>query len=269
MARAEDAEQTLIFVDMLGFGALVKKYKVRVVEHGPDENGFSGSSTTPIQSQFYRFNLVLDLTVRDEALNGGLQAMLFSDCAYIRVEYPSRAVQVATAMMRRFIEFKVAVRMGMGLGTFYDFEYSTNTNQGSSLVSKSRFLGTSVLNAYAAEQCGGKGMRIFVDSSLRDGLTLPGQCDRIMPLRQPLKNVGWELNYLHDREPMSGEAGVDAKDVKLFENVAAMTDPNAVPDVLRHYTDTLEAMNRMRSQLSRKPIDIEKLVFTGPVDNWL
>ena len=33
-------------------------------------------------------------------------------------------------MMRKFIEFKCPVRMGMGLGTFYDFEYSTNTAKG-------------------------------------------------------------------------------------------------------------------------------------------
>jgi hypothetical protein len=158
--------------------------------------------------------------------------------------------------------------MGIGRGTFYDFEYSTNTDLGSSLVSKSRFLGTSVLNAYDAEQCGGKGMRIFVDASLRDALTLPSQCDRLVPLQQPLKNVGWELNYLHDREPMSREADADAKDLKLFDNVAAMTDPNADPEILRHYTDTFEAMNRMRFQLSRKCVDIDRLAFTGPVGNW-
>lgn len=67
---------------------------------------------------------------------------------------------------------------------------------------------------------------------------------------------------------MSREADADAKDLKLFENVAAMTDPKADPKVLRHYTDTFEAMNRMRSQLSRKSVDIDKLAFTGPVGNW-
>ena len=36
----------------------------------------------------------------------------------------------------------------------------------------------------------------------------------------------------------------------------------------RHYTDTFEAMNRMRSQLSRKSVDIDKLAVTRPVGNW-
>ena len=85
-------------------------------------------------------------------------------------------------------------------------------------------------------------MRIFVDSSVKDGLALPGQCDRIMPLREPMKNVGWELNYLHYRESALEEPEAEAKDLKLFENVAKMTDPNERPHVLLQYTETLAAL---------------------------
>ena len=266
MAESEDDDQTLIFVDMLGFGALVTKHKFRVVQDGPDEHGFTGWSTTPIQSVFYRFNLVLDLAVREEELNGGLQAMLFSDCAYIRVGNPIRAVIVAVALMRQFMKFKVPVRMGLGAGTFYDFQYSTNTSNGSMLVSKSRFLGTAVLNAYAAEQCGGKGMRIFIDSSLRDTLTHPGQCSRVMRLQKPLKRAAWELNYLHDQHVPGETPTAEEADAEIFNTVAALKDPRASLSVRRHYIDTLKALNRMSYSLGRPVRNLRQLKYGTALD---
>ena len=88
--------------------------------------------------------------------------MLFSDCAFLNPGNSLRAALIATDLMRKFIETSVPVRMGIDKGTFYSFGYSTDTGGDSMLVSKSRFLGTSVVRAHGAEQCGGKGMRIFV-----------------------------------------------------------------------------------------------------------
>jgi hypothetical protein len=231
------------------------------VETGQDARGFTGSSATPIQSVFYRFNLVLDLAVREEELNGGLQAMLFSDCAYIRAGNPVRSVMVAGALMRQFIKFKVPVRMGIGAGTFYDFEYSTNTSNDSMVVSKSRFLGTAVLNAYAAEQCGGKGMRIFIDSSLRDTLSRPGQCSRIMRMQKPLKGVGWELNYLNEQRVPGERPTAEEADAEIFATVAALKDPKAPLSVRRHYIDTLKALNRMSYSLGRPVRKLRQLRY--------
>ena len=255
MSNPEDEEQTLVFVDMLGFGALVDKYRFRV----------SGSSTTPIQRQFNGFNHALDLTVREEHLKGGLQAMLFSDCAYLRVGNSIRAVHIAIELMRTFIEFRVAVRMGLGKGTFYDFEYSTNTNNGRDLVSKSRFVGTAVLRAHAAEKCGGKGMRIFVDSSLADEPTFPQRCSEVMPLPDPLKTSRWELNYLYNCRPIQDDPSDNELDRKLFKAVASMTDLTDEPGVRQHYVDTLGAMNRMRTRFSRPTVDLKELSYAAGV----
>ncbi len=223
MKRREDRDQTLIYADVLGFAALVDKHKVRVRHtRRSKRNPYSGSSTTPIQSVFYRFNTAIDIVYQDQSTWGGFQAMVFSDCAYLVAGNPFQGVQIATALMRRFLDFRVPVRMGIGQGTFYDFEYSTNTNDGSGLVSKSRFMGTGCLRAYAAEQCGGKGMRIFVDSSLKDAITPPQQNNRVLPLPKPLKTVGWELNYLYEDDRLASEKPTaDESDRKLFENVAA------------------------------------------------
>ena len=55
-SRPEDTPKTLIFVDILGFEAITKLHKVRVQDFGPDEHGFSGSSTTEMPNRINRFN---------------------------------------------------------------------------------------------------------------------------------------------------------------------------------------------------------------------
>lgn len=102
------------------------------------------------------------ICVQRQRLYGGITAMLFSDCAFLNPGGSLRAALIATDLMREFIKAGVPVRMGIGKGTFYPFGYSTDTGADSMLVSKSRFLGTAVVRAHAAERCGGKGMRIFV-----------------------------------------------------------------------------------------------------------
>src|SRR5262249_13989664 len=173
-----------------------------------------------------------------------------------------RAVHVARNLMRRFIKWGVPVRMGIGKGTFYDIEYLTKTNGGSVIVSKSRFIGTAVINAYAAEQCDGKGMRIFLDASIEEDLR---HIQRHLPLPQPLKTVRWELDYLHEPRPIHEEASVEAHDRELFDKVARMSDPASPANIQLQYSETLAALNRMRVANSRKPVDLNTLDYGGPV----
>ena len=135
MKRNEDQEQTLIFVDMLGFSALTEKHPRRI------ETTQRGGSTAPTQSQFNRFDRILDCCIDDQSLYGGVMAMLFSDCAFLNPGNSLRAALIATDLMRKFIETSVPVRMEIDKGTFYSFGYSTDTGGDSMLVSKSRFLG--------------------------------------------------------------------------------------------------------------------------------
>jgi hypothetical protein len=266
MARTEDQLRTLIFVDVLGFGAITESYQFRVRDAGPDEHGFTGSSTTEMQNRINRFNSVLDQRVFEETLRGGVQAMLFSDCAFLVFDASLRAADVGTTLMRHFIKLGVPVRMGIGKGTFYDIEYVTNTNVGSVTVSKSRFIGTAVVRAHAAEQCGGKGMRIFLDASIEEDL--PSICRRIKTLRlaKPFGNVKWELDYLHESGPASQRPKIEAADRELFEKVAYLKSPEWTAKVRRHYTQTLAAMNRMRKANSRSLVNLRKLRYGGSTD---
>lgn len=93
--------------------------------------------------------------------------------------------------------------MGIGKGTFYDMEYETNaTGRACHVVSKSRFYGTAVIHAHAAEQCGGNGMRIFLHRILEEDLALVRTSLRPMKLRKPLNGVSYELGYLHEEGPI-------------------------------------------------------------------
>ena len=266
MARAEDRPRTLIFVDILGFAEITKNYQFRVRDSGPDELGFTHSSTTEMPNRINRFNTVLDQCVFEETSRGGIQAMLFSDCAFLVFEASLRATVVGASLMRDLIKRGVPVRMGIGKGTFYNIEYVTNTNVGSVTVSKSRFIGTAVARAHAAEQCGGKGMRIFLDASIEEDL--PSICRRIKTLRlaKPFGNVKWELDYLHESGPASERPKIEAADRELFEKVAYLKSPGWTANARRHYTQTLAAMNRMREANSRSPVNLRKLKCGGSAD---
>jgi hypothetical protein len=187
--RPEDEERTLKFVDILGFKAITEAYEVRVEDYGPDEKGFTGSGTTEMPNRVNRFNNVVDTCVLEESFRGGVSAMLLSDCAFLVFDNSLRAAITATEMMRMFMRRGVPVRMGIGKGTFYDIEYSTNTTHGSMMVSKSRFVGTAVVRAHAAELCGGKGMRIFLHSSMESDLSSIQKRVLPMTLAKPLNGV--------------------------------------------------------------------------------
>lgn len=244
---------------MLGFGALTEKYPYRTQTIQKDRRGFTGSSTTEIQSHFNRFNRVLDICVHKQELYGGIQAMLFSDCAFLNPETSLRAGIIAAYLMREFIKVRVPVRMGIAQGTFYAFGHSLEAGSGTMMVSKSRFLGTAVVRAHAAsEKSGHKGMRILVHPKVT-GLQ-QGHTDlHITALKKPSENAAWELGFLHRREPESREPTADLNDRELFTAVAEMLDPSQPPKVRRHYLETLRLMNLNRSAYGRRKIGVRTL----------
>lgn len=264
-ARTEDEPRVLVFVDILGFEAITREIRVRVEDYPRDKHGFTGSGTTELQGRFVRFSNVLDRHVFNEGFTGGIQAMLFSDCAFLVYENALRAALGASDLMRCFITRGVPVRMGLGKGTFYDMEYVTITTAAQSrVVSKSRFYGTAVVNAHAAESCGGKGMRIFLHDSLAEDLSLVRQRVRPMKLRRAFKGVRYELDYLYEQQPAGAEPSEDEKDRELFAKVALLKNLAWPKRVLRQYTETHAAMNRMRKEHSRKRVAAHRLPSNAP-----
>ena len=211
----EDAERTLIFVDMLGFAALTETFRTRVISKRRDKHGFSSSSTSPTSNQINRFHNIVDSLVHKESLNGSVSAMLFSDCAFVHAGTSLAAALLAREIMRDCVKKQVPVRMGIGRGTYYPLTLSTEQS-GSVLVSRSRFIGTAVVYAHGAEQCGGKGMRIFVHPSAAPELQAFNTRIRILPLPKPYKTASCELDYLYEPTPVQAKVSADASDRELF-----------------------------------------------------
>lgn len=257
--RPEDESRTLIFVDMLGFAELTRRNPTRVLDWGPDEHGFTGSGTTELQRRVVRFHHIIDSVLSAQARFGGVSAQIFSDCAYIDVNTSMRAVTVAADLMLESLMLEVPVRIGLGRGTYYSFKYSVE-NSGADVVTKALFAGTAVINAHCAEQCGGKGCRIFlhpsVDSDLKTSLT-----DKpLMPLPEELKGgVKTEVCYLQrqvhvyemdSRENRKRTVDQDLLTIRHIQQMMQLSEP--MDDKARlQYTETFAALVRMRECLGR------------------
>ncbi len=258
VSRPEDEPRTLIFVDMLGFAELTRRNPTRILEWGPDERGFTGSGTTELQSRVVRFQHVIDSMIMTQAGFGGVSAQVFSDCAYVDVSTSLRAVRVAVDLMQEFIDMGVPVRMGLGRGTYYSFKHSVE-NTGTEMVTKALFAGTAVVNAYGAEQCGGKGCRILVHPSVESDLASARSDEPLMPLPEELKGVRSEVCYLpHDvhideMDSRYSRKRIVDQDLLAIRHVEQMMQQSEPTDdkVRLQYTETLAALGRMRKRLSR------------------
>jgi hypothetical protein len=263
MARAkikgtEDEERTLLYIDVLGFADLTKAFRTRVETHRDRKTGFVGSSITPIQSQIIGFHNAIDRWIFHESLYyGNVIAMLFSDCAYIDAGNSMAAALLAQEIMRECIQKRVPVRMGLGRGTFYPLNFSTE-NAGNVQISRSRFIGTAAVFAHAAEQSGGKGMRVFLHPSVVPDLQGLSSRVKVLPIQKPFRNATHEVDYLHEPTPMGRTPSADDQDRTVFQIVKEMEDPAAPLKIRRQYIETIKALNRMRRAHGRKPVSVRR-----------
>jgi hypothetical protein len=239
---------------MLGWAQFTEAHPTRTIEFPPDnEYGFSGSGTTALQSRINRFQRVIQTCIFEEHLYGGINSMIFSDCAFIDVGNSLRAAVTAVGLMRSFIKVGVPVRMGLGKGTYYTFKFGMETN-GESTNANLSFAGTAVVWSHQAEQCGGKGMRIFLHPSAREDYTLIRQRVRILDLEQPsVRGIG-ELDYMQNQDHERDDAKVEEQEQFLCGSAWSIKPTGATPEVEIHYTETLNAMNRMRKARGKAAI---------------
>jgi hypothetical protein len=242
--NSENIESTLIFVDMLGFAAQTERCPTQTVS-GP---GWSETSET--SNKFGTFQRVLDKCIFDQGLNGSLQAMLFSDCAFLNLGNSLRVSKVAIDLMRQFILAKVAVRMGIGQGTFY-LRQCSNEFSDTTAIARALFFGTAVVRAHHAER-GGKGLRIFVHPSVE----LDESCVKVLPLASSSTYANRELNFLYEPMPVNRHPPVSYYDCKLFDEVYNMKDLAPVEEHIQ-YTETTDAINRMRKQYGREALGLK------------
>jgi hypothetical protein len=254
-------EVAALFIDMLGFAALVEQYPDAIAVHGgmtEDGESYTYNSSSPSAERFRLFQLVLDRFLeRHYPDHPTCKAMLFSDCAFIVDKHVLVCARSAVDLMQAFIGMAIPVRMGIGFGTFNEVRSSSDVREAFS-VTRSLFTGTAVARANAAERCGGKGMRIFLHPSLATCLEHISWRAYVLPLDPPYPAAPCELSYLY--RALLREEEADKDDRELFRLVGLMWDW-APESVHAHYAATIAALNSMRRILNRS----EMVVTT---DSW-
>jgi len=256
----------ILFVDMLGFAALVEQEGNELNELNPVFTGVELYSPSPAESllgyRFINFHRCLNQArTRLQEIGSGT-AIVFSDSAFFRISTLDNAIHVARTLMFELVSSEIPVRMGLARGSYRMLRFLTDSSDHVAFH-MSQFLGTGVVRAYQTERCGIPGMRILLHPELEP--LLDRDVMRIVPaapgekMRLPVQS---EVNYL---ESTPNRLGPDFDDCIQFDSLRWMTGV-ADPEVQYHYIKTFEAWNVMRAQLGRLPYPWDKFLDRDEFD---
>ena|ERR1700719_3189152 len=127
----------ILFVDMLGFAALVETEGDELNELDPVFTGvelYPSSAESLLGFRFINFHRCLnEARVRLEKLGTGT-AIVFSDSAFLRIDTLEQAIDIARSLMFDLVSNEVPVRMGIARGSYRMLRFLTD----SSALSKGR-----------------------------------------------------------------------------------------------------------------------------------
>lgn len=256
----------ILFVDMLGFAALVEKEGDELNELNPIFTGVELYSPSPAESlleyRFINFHRCLNQArVRLQEMGTGT-AIVFSDSAFFRTDTLENAINLARTLMFELVTSDTPVRMGLARGSYRMLRFLTDSSANVSFH-MSQFLGTGIVRAYQTERCGAPGLRILLHPDLEP--LLDKEALRIIPVKPSEKirlNVQSEVNYL---ETTDNHLGPDFEDCIQFDCLRSMT--GLTDESLQyHYIETFNAWNVMRAQLGRAPYPWEKFLDRDKYD---
>ena len=179
---AQPFETTFIlFVDMLGFAALVEKEGEELNELNPIFTGVELYSPSPAESllgyRFINFHRCLNQArVRMQEMGAGT-AIVFSDSAFFRMDTLDTAINIARTMMFELVTSEIPVRMGLARGSYRMLRFLTDSSAHVSFH-MSQFLGTGIVRAYQTEGCGVPGLRILLHPDLEPLLDKKAHANR-------------------------------------------------------------------------------------------
>jgi len=241
-------DKTIVFVDLLGFAQLTEDWPRRIVHrrHG----SMRTRSTSDASNRLSSFHNILDQMVHEFTLmTNSIQAMSFSDCAFVLVGNSYLSAEFAVELMQHYIRAFVPVRMGIAAGTFWPGRQSSDV-AGGTVISRNIFYGTAIVRAHRAESNGLAGMRIFLHESLNG---VPSFGPRpVLRFDKPANGVFGELSYLYDQHQyrnVSVRGDAETDDMTLWVHASDLRDSvekKARPRVHQQYAQTLAALNRMR-----------------------
>jgi hypothetical protein len=257
----------ILFVDMLGFAALVEKEGDELNELSPIFTGVELYSPSPAESllgyRFINFHRCLNQArVRLQEMGAGT-AIVFSDSAFFRIESLENAIHLARTLMFELVTSDTPVRMGLARGSYRMLRFLTDSSAHVSFH-MSQFLGTGIVRAYETERCGIPGLRILLHPDLEP--LLDKDAMRIIPVKPSDKmrlNVLSEVNYLDATDQY--HLGKDFEDCIQFDNLRWMIGLADAP-FQYHYVETFHAWNLMRAQIGRAPYPWEKFLDRDEYD---
>ncbi len=264
---AQPFETTFVlFVDMLGFAALVEKEGDELNELSPIFTGVELYSPSPADSllgfRFINFHRCLNQArVRLQEMGAGT-AIAFSDSAFFRIDSLDNAIQFARTLMFELVTSEIPARMGLARGSYRMLRFLTDSSAQVSFH-MAQFLGTGVVRAYETERCGVPGLRILLHPDLEP--LLDKDALRIIPIK-PSKELGLsvlsEVNYLDATGDRSGPDFDDCIQFDCLRWMAGLADEA----FQYHYTETFNAWNIMRAQIGRAPYPWEKFLDRDEYD---
>ncbi len=251
----------VLFVDMLGFAALVEEEGDELSALSPIFTGDELYSPTPADNllgyRFINFHRCLNAARTHLQEIGKGTAIVFSDSAFFRIDTLDEAISVARSMMYSLVTNQIPARMGLAQGSFRFLRFLTDVSAQVSFH-MSQFLGTGVVRAYMTERSGVPGLRILLHPNLEALLNKDAM--RIVPIEHigGLKlDVISEINYLEADDKLS--LGPDYEDAIAFDCLRWMWGEANVA-FQYHYQATYNAWNLMRAQLKRQPYPWDKFL---------
>jgi hypothetical protein len=250
----------VVFIDMLGFSALVKGADDQEQRQFRDLTFSSlleldkelGYLTTPLERRFAAFHGVIETHVRAMVRNDAPHSVSFSDSAFVAFYYPIYAYRFAVDVMRDLILRKTPARIGIAKGSFFGRRFSSDATE---FVQRHsfQFYGKGVVGAHEAESCGVKGMRILLHPDIEPfDECFPLQDDDVV--RNPDKlAVTHELSYafrdypgyMHVLDDVNEDTSFDADRLAVAIQLMAREAPD-VEKVQIQYERTQHAVRRMR-----------------------
>lgn len=257
------------YVDMLGFGALVRAHPGAFNVDVDESTSAVSTSTSKSSERFGRFHAVLDRIAMNAAdASRPERMMVFSDCAFALYDNALQAAVSLCEAMRRFLAWAVPVRMCIAKGTCHAERFSIESFPTFNLT-RSMFYGSGIVFAVQGEENAGKGCRIFLSTSLdaEDRQKIESRVT-VLQLPAPSPFVEFELNYLHEADPGGPDAANE--DLRLFAGLALLRselrDP-IPPEVSAQYDESFALFNRMRARLGRYEIVAPRFDGAGnPLD---
>lgn len=256
--------KVVLFVDILGFAALTESYPIDLDLLKPrlERSSFNietilAASHNQLARTFTGFHFSLGSALNFANMRHPLTAITFSDSAFVATTYTYEAVNIAIDLLHTLLWQKIPVRMGIAYGSFAALRFKSDIMLDGG-DHAAQFLGTAIVRAHAAENCGIKGLRILLHPSVlplfddnRHNPEAPG--DMMHPMRylecsekERTNKIGvrHEVDYWHLRP---------TREAYIWHAFQDMWN-EAPQSVYEHYEVTAEAINRMRIAQGHEPL---------------